>query len=508
MNGNAAVYFVDRHIAEGRSDKNAFIEVDGAQRSITYGDLAHQSAIFAGALSRADIRRDERMAMVVLDQIEFPIAFWGALKAGVTPIPLNTLLSTEIYHGILKDSRPSCVMVSKELWETVAPALADIDCIRHVIVIGGSPDNTTNFDAFMNGAHALSPIDASGDELAFWLYSSGSTGLPKGVRHLHASLQATSDTFGKQILGIDEDDVVYSAAKLFFAYGLGNAMSFPMSVGATTLLYANRPTPDAVTDIIENQNPTIFCGVPTLFAALLAHLGNRTEGIKHNLRMNTSAGEALPREVGERWNTLTGTSIIDGVGSTEMLHIFLSNHPDDLVYGTSGTAVPGYHLRLVDEHGNDCAVGEIGELIVDGPSSAESYWNRRDKSKSTFEGRWTRTGDKYEQSPDGRYIYCGRTDDMFKVSGIWLSPFEVEQAIVEHPAVLEAAVVPYRDDDDLEKPHAFIVLQSGKSETDVSDLKTLVQEKIGKWKYPRKITVVADLPKTATGKIQRFKLRD
>jgi len=420
-------------------------------------------------------------------------------------------LAGAVYDTILSDSRASCLFVSAALLQVVAPVIAKNDHIRKVIVVGDHPleDGFESYQTFTKGAPEQAAVAVSPDETAFWLYSSGSTGLPKGVRHLHASLQATSDTFGQQVLGIKEDDVVYSAAKLFFAYGLGNAMSFPMSVGATTLLFANRPTPDAVTDIIENRKPTIFCGVPTLFAALLAYLDQRSENIVHNLRINTSAGEALPREVGERWNSLTGTDIVDGVGSTEMLHIFLSNREGDVAYGTSGVAVPGYDLRLVAEDGTEVATGEIGELLVAGESGAEGYWNQRDKSRATFEGIWTRTGDKYERRADGRYIYCGRTDDLFKVSGIWVSPFEVEQSITAHDAVVEAAVVAAADDDGLLKPKAFVVLKDGADADGIDkSIKALVQEDIGKWKYPRWVEVVDDLPKTATGKIQRFKLRD
>ena len=328
------------------------------------------------------------------------------------------------------------------------------------------------------------------------------------MRHLHENLKATSDTFGAQVLGIREDDVVYSAAKLFFAYGLGNGMSFPMSVGATTILWASRPTPADTFGIFATHKPSIFCGVPTLFAAMMAHAEHAKIAGDIGLRLCTSAGEALPREVGEKWQRAYGCEIVDGVGSTEMLHIFLSNAPGDIHYGTSGKAVPGYELRVVDENDEEVGVGGIGELLVNGPSSAEGYWNRREKSKATFQGYWTRTGDKYEKLENGRLVYCGRTDDMFKVSGIWLSPFEVEQALVEHPSVLEAAVVPYRDENDLEKPRAFVVLKDGQSADCVAELKDFVKERIGKWKYPRKVDIVTDLPKTATGKIQRFKLRN
>ena len=504
---NAAQYFVDRHLDEGRGEKAVFREAAGAKRSTSYAQLAGRSAQVAGALMRAGIRREERAVMLVLDQIEAPEIFWGCLKAGVIPVPLNTMLATPVYDAILRDSRATCLFLSEELCDVVLPATQSNPYLREIIVIGAASANTQSFSEFMADAPELPMVDVSPDDVAFWLYSSGSTGIPKGVKHVHSSLKATADTYGAQVLGIREDDVIYSAAKIFFAYGLGNAMSFPMSVGATTILFNGRPTPDVVCDILANESPSIFCGVPTLYAAMIAHL-EKAGAPDCPLRLCISAGEALPAETGRNWNQLWGVDILDGVGSTEMLHIFLSNAPGDVDYGTSGVAVPGYDLRLVDEQDQDVGDGALGELLVRGASSSDGYWNQRAKTRSTFLGDWTRTGDKYERRADGRYIYCGRTDDMFKVSGQWVSPFEVEQALAEHPDVLEAAVVAARDAEGLEKPKAFIVLTEGDKRADLADrLRDFVKDRVGLWKYPRWIEIVEDLPKTATGKIQRFRLR-
>ncbi|MDJ0612155.1 MAG: benzoate-CoA ligase family protein [Rhizobiaceae bacterium] len=509
QNENSAIYFVDRHLQEGRGEKVAFREAAGSERAITYGQLSARSALVAGAFEKAGIKRESRIACLLLDQIEYVEVFWGALKAGVIPVALNTLLSTSVYDIILRDSRANCLIVSVELWPVIETIVGDNPYLETIIVVGDkTPPGTLSYEEFMSGAEEISPVAVSGDECAFWLYSSGSTGQPKGVRHVHSSMKATADTFGREVLGIEEKDIVYSAAKIFFAYGLGNTFSFPMSVGATSILFNGRPTPDVVAQIIETHEPTIFCGVPTLYAAMLAFLEQHSVPA-NKLRLCVSAGEALPADIGNTWHKLWDVDIIDGVGSTEMLHIFLSNRPDNLEYGTSGLAVPGYELRCVNEDGSPIQKGEIGELLVKGASAADGYWNQRHKSRTTFEGEWTRTGDKYEISESGRFIYCGRTDDMFKVSGIWVSPFEVEQALIEHASVLEAAVVPARDDKDLEKPKAFVVLQESANPTGIDEtLKEFVKEKIGKWKYPRWIEVVDDLPKTATGKIQRFKLRD
>jgi 4-hydroxybenzoate-CoA ligase len=517
MSGNAAFYFVDRHCSGPAAAKAAFVEAGPEGRTLSYGELARQSDRMAALYERHGLRREDRAVMLVLDQIEFPVIFWGSLKAGVIPVPLNTLLSAEVYHSILTDSRARALFVAGELLPVIAPALKDNPYLQAVFVIQrpGAETGAPAFSWLMPFAEELAASErrdmlaVSPDECAFWLYSSGSTGVPKGVRHVHGSLRYTADTYGRQVLGILPDDVVFSAAKMFFAYGLGNAMSFPMSVGATAVLLSGRPTPDSVMAVMHEAKPTIFCGVPTLYAAMLAALAGKTPDGGGRLRRCISAGEALPADIGARWGRQFGVDILDGVGSTELLHIFLSNHPGDVVLGTSGMAVPGYELRLVDERGHAVAPGGVGELLVKGASAADGYWNQRDKSRATFEGEWTRTGDKYQLRDDGRLVYCGRSDDMFKVSGIWVAPFEVEQALISHPAVLEAAVVPHKDEEGLEKPKAYVVLKPGACQDGLAEaLKAHVQDKIGKWKYPRWIEILPELPKTATGKIQRFKLRD
>jgi 4-hydroxybenzoate-CoA ligase len=420
---------------------------------------------------------------------------------------------------MLDDSRAEAVFVSAPLLKSIEPILGELPYLKQVVVAGGNGAQSKQIagrqllafeDVLERGKTDPWTAPTISDEVAFWLYSSGSTGQPKGAKHVHSSLIATARLYGQDVLGIREDDIVYSAAKIFFAYGLGNAMSFPMSVGATTILLPDRPSPDAILALMKREQPTIFYGVPTLFAAMLAHKEIGKGAGSSRLRWCVSAGEALPANLGQRWKDVVGADILDGIGSTEMLHIFVSNRPGDIRYGTSGKPVPGYDAKIIDEHGHEVGAGEIGELVVRGPSAADGYWNQRAKSRRTFAGEWTYTGDKYIRDEAGYYQYCGRTDDMFKVSGNWVSPFEVEAALASHDAVLEAAVIGEEDDDKLVKPKAYVVLKSGvvADEKLLESLRSHVKTSAGLWKYPRWIEFRAELPKTATGKIQRFKLRE
>jgi len=477
---NAAVDLLERN----DPDRLAIIDDTGRY---TYGEVAALAAKAAAALAALGVQPEQRVALCMLDSVDFVATFLGAIRLGAVPVPLNTLLTPDDYSYLIADSRARVVIASEPLLPKLPAGAIPAAIWRQQVAT----------------ALAAPPAQTTPDDVAFWLYSSGSTGKPKGAMHLHSSLMQTAELYAKPILGIRADDVVYSAAKLFFAYGLGNSLTFPFSVGACTVLRAERPTPAAVIRTLRDDHVTIFCGVPTLFAALLADPA--LEAVP-SLRVSTSAGEALPKHVGERWRARMGSDILDGIGSTEMLHIFLSNRPGDVAYGTTGRPVPGYELELRGDDGTPVADGEEGSLWVRGPTACIGYWNDRARSLATFHGPWTRSGDRYVRDPDGRWTYSGRADDMLKVGGIWVSPFEVESALAAHEAVLEAAVVGHEDADGLTKPKAFVVLKAGASVTP-AELQAFVKTRLAPYKYPRWVELVSELPKTATGKIQRFKLR-
>ena len=500
---------------EGRASKTAFI--DDAS-SLSYSELSDSIKRFAAGLQAAGMRREERVLLLMQDCCDWPVAFLGAMYAGIVPVAVNTLLTADDYAFMLAHSRPQAVIVSNALLPTLNAALALAPHEVKTIVVSntagnllGGSGNEVAMQDFVNQQSAQNePAPTRPDDPGFWLYSSGSTGRPKGTLHTHANPYWTAELYGKGVLGLTEKDVCFSAAKLFFAYGLGNGLSFPLSVGATVVLMAERPTPDTTfkrwTDSRANHKPTVFFGAPTGFAGMLAS-PNLPAKTAVSLRMCSSAGEALPAELGEKFTQHFGVEIIDGIGSTEMLHIYLSNQPGKVRYGTTGWPVPGYDLELRGDDGLAIPDGETGDLYIKGPSAAVMYWGKREKSRETFQGAWTKSGDKYVRNADGTYTYSGRSDDMLKVSGIYVSPFEVESTLVQHAAVLEAAVIGVKDADGLTKTKAFVVLKAGQSATE-AELIAFVKDRLAPYKYPRSIEFIAELPKTATGKIQRFRLRD
>ncbi len=539
VNAPPAVFNIAQHLLSANScrpDKAAFIDDGG---SLSYGQLEQRVRRMAAALRQLGIRREERVLVLMQDTNDWPVAFLGAMYAGLVPVAVNTLLTADDYAYMLEHSRAQAALVSGALLPALNAALTKSDHeIGKVIVsraVAPLHPSEVDFEAFLQSQAPLQKAAAtSPDDPGFWLYSSGSTGRPKGTVHSHANPYWTCELYGKAVLGLTEADVCFSAAKLFFAYGLGNGLTFPMSVGATTLLMAERPTPEATfkrwTGVdasphgaspqppgaalaapespspLRRIRPTVFFGAPTGFAGMLASpaLPARSEVA---LRMASSAGEALPADIGERFQRHYGVPIVDGIGSTEMLHIFLSNTPTRVRYGTTGWPVPGYSIELRAEDGGTVPDGEPGDLYIQGPSAAMMYWGNRAKTRETFQGGWTKSGDKYVKNADGSYTYSGRSDDMLKVSGVYVSPFEVEATLVQHPAVLEAAVIGQVDAEGLTKTKAFVVLKGGAA-ADEAELKAFVKDRLAPFKYPRHIEFVAELPKTATGKTQRFKLRE
>ncbi len=508
---NAATAFLDRNITEGRGSKVA-VYSEGV--TYTYAQIAELANRVGTGLLNLGIDLEQRVALLLLDSPQFPAAFFGTIKIGSVIVPMNTALRPDDYIYLLNDCRARALFVHASIWQTIQHIRPQLKYLRHIIVVGiTEPETATlhDFEKFVSKASSsLQAAETHKDDSALWLYSSGSTGFPKGCVHLQHDMLYCTEYYAKPVLGIHENDIAFSAAKLYFAYGLGDGLYFPFGVGASTVLYPGRPLAEDMFKVVEQYRPTIFFGVPTLYGSMLALPDVEKRFDFSSVRICVSAGEALPADILRRWEQTFGVQILDGIGSTEILHIFISNRAGELRPGSTGKLVPGYQAKITDEVGQVVEQGSIGNLLIAGDSITSQYWNKHEKTKNTINGQWIATGDKYYQDADGYYWYCGRSDDMLKVGGQWVSPVEVENTLIAHPAVLEAAVVGAIDEEKLIKPKAYVVLREEyvPSEALSDELKTFVKEKLALFKYPRTIKFLPALPKTATGKIQRFLLRE
>jgi len=504
---NAAAVLVDAHIAAGRGAKPAIL--CGATTA-TYDALAEGVNRFGNALKRLKVRMEERVALLMPDSPEFAFTFFGSMKMGAVAVPLNTLLAPRDYEYLLNDSRARVLVVHASLMDRLAGIRDRLRYLEHIFVAGEEVEDYPSLAGAMQGASAaLEAADTSKDDAAFWLYSSGTTGFPKGTIHLHHDMIVSADLYARQTLGLKESDVSFSVAKLFFAYGLGNGLFFPLRGGGTTVLLPGRPTPDKVFEVLDTCRPTVFYSVPTSFAQLLHTAEKQGRTDLGRVRMCVSAGEPLPKAIFEKWRNRFGVEILDGIGSTEILHIFISNRPGRAKAGSTGQIVPGYEAKIVSDDGKEVPPGEIGNLLIRGDSIAAGYWNKHEHTKKTFLGEWINTHDKFKVDPDGYFWYAGRSDDLMKVSGMAVWPSDVEATLQEHPAVLESGVAAATDEEGLVKPYAYVVLKDGHKPSPelARELQEFVKRSTAPYKYPRWVEFVDALPKTATGKIKRYQLR-
>jgi benzoate-CoA ligase len=501
---NAATTFVDDNLREGRGEKVAVYYGD---QTLSYRDVANVVNRFGNALLGMGVEIENRVMIVLPDCPEFIASFFGAMKIGAVPVPVNTLMVPEDYRFLLQDSRAKVVVAHHQFLSRVGAGTADVRSLKKRIVVGGKAEGWVSFDELLNKASPeLEPAGTSRDDVALWMYTSGSTGRPKGAVHLHHDFLQITDHFVKPVLGLSEKDRTFSASKLFFAYGLGNSLYFPFRFGASSVLCPDPMDPKLAFDCIERYRPTVFFAVPTLYTKMLRLEGNFD---LKSLRLCLSSGEPLPPVIFERWKERFGLELLDVVGSTEALHDFVANRPGNIRVGSSGQVVPAFEAKIVDDEGNELPLGEVGHLLVKGESSSPYYWNRHEQTKKTMLGEWLRTGDMYMRDEEGFFWFSGRSDDMLKVGGMWVSPIEIENVLMSHPLVLEAAVAGSLDADGLTKPKAFVVLKepvAGSREIE-AELQEFIRQSLAPYKYPRWIEFVEDLPKTVTGKIQRFRLR-
>ncbi len=504
---NAAAVLVDDHLAQGRGGRPAIL---CGEETVTYQQLHEAVNRFGNALRELGVRREERVALLLPDSPPWVYAFFGAMKIGAVAVPMSTMLTSKDYEYVLNDSRARILVVHAAMAEMIDSIRARLSHLSHVIVVGGERERCLCFHRVMSdAAPELNVVPTHKDDVAFWLYSSGTTGFPKGTIHLHHDMIVAADAYARDTIGLRKEDVSFSVAKLFFAYGLGNGLYFPLRTGGTTVLLPERPTPEAIFRTLDRYQPTVFYGVPTSYVALLHEAERSGLTSLGAVRMCISAGESLPAHTFLRWRERFGVEILDGIGSTEILHIFISNRPGQARPGSTGQIVPGFEARIVDDAGRDLPVGEVGTLWIKGESIAAGYWNKHEATKKTFGGHWINTYDNFMIDHDGYFWYAGRANDMMKVSGQSVWPTEVEAVLLKHPAVLESGVTGATTEDGLLKPVAYVVLKPGIEPAPelAKELQQFVKQNAAPYKYPRAVVFVDELPKTPTGKIKNFELR-